>query len=404
MHGGAARGAYWLHLGLQELGIDSKVLTNSTFTLNDLSVISTTQSKKEIFFNFVRSQLDYFLIRLYFKRKRVAFSSAIIGIDLMNRDEYKEADIIHLHWLSGGFINIKDLAKVDKPIVWTIRDMWPISGGCHYSMGCEKYKTACGSCEQLGSYRTYDLSTFILNRKKKYLPKNMIIVGISRWISEEAKQSALFKGKNCTIQTIANTINLKEFFPIDKKEAREFLGIRTDKKILLVGSASLGDFYKGFTKYLEAIKTLDKNNYFLCFFGNLDPQFAYTLEYEYKSFGYVQDDSMLRLIYSCADVFIAPSLMDAFGKTLGESMACGTPVVCFNATGPKDIVTHKHDGYLAQPFDPMDLAYGIEWIINADNYDELCRNGREKVMHTFDALVIAKEYVALYKKVLNEST
>jgi len=403
MRGGAARGAYWLHLGLQELGVESKILTNSSSTLGDASVVSMIQSKKEKVLNFIRSQLDYFLIRFYFKRKRVAFSSAIIGIDLINQDEYKEADIIHLHWITGGFINIKDLAKIDKPIVWTIRDMWPMTGGCHYSMGCEKYKMECRSCEQLGSHREYDLSTFILNRKKKYLPKNITIVGISRWISEEAKKSALFKYKNFTIETISNTIDLREFFPIDKKKARERLGIKTDKKILLVGSTSVSDFYKGFNKYLEAIKVLDKKQYFLCFFGNFDSQLANTLGYEYKNFGYIQDNSVLRLIYSCADVFIAPSLMDAFGKTLAESMACGTPVVCFNATGPRDIVTHQQNGYLARPFDPIDLANGIKWILNANNYDELCQNGREKVINSFDNLVIAQEYLNLYEKVLHES-
>lgn len=399
LSGGAARGAYWLHSGLRELGVNSKVFANSKITLGDDNVVTTMKSKKDKALNMVRSQLDNLLLLLYPKRKRIIFSTGMFGVDFTKTKEYKEADIIHLHWINGGFINIKHLAKIDKPIVWTLRDMWPLTGGCHYSMECEKFKTGCGNCEQLRSSSSYDLSKFVLNRKKKYLPKNMKLVGISNWLSERAKESELFK--EFDIRTISNNIDTSEFFSIDKKIARDILGIKTQKKIVLVGSTSLKDFYKGFGKFQEAVKELDKSKYFLCFFGNVDKNVAEELDFEYKSFGYINDNISLRLAYSSADVFVAPSLMDAFGKTLAEAMACGTPVVCFDATGPKDIVTHKVDGYKAKPFESKDLACGIEWVLNAPNYDELCVNAREKVVREFDSKVVAGKYVELYEEVLN---
>ena len=397
LNGGAARGAYWLHLGLKELGVNSKVFTSSKTTLNDDSVISTTQTKKGKLFNIFRGQIELLIVKFY--KNKLIFSTGLFGVDFTKTKEYKEADIIHLHWINGGFVNMKHLSKIDKPIVWTIRDMWPMTGGCHYAMECEKYKTGCGSCEQLQSNSNYDLSKFILNRKKKFLPKSMKIVGISSWLSGEAKKSTLFK--KFDVRTIGNNINTKDFFPLDKEVAKNILGIQTDKKIILVGSTSLKDFYKGFGKYLEAIKLVDKDTYFLTFFGNIDKNIIDGLGFEYKSFGYLNDNISLRLVYSCANVFIAPSLMDAFGKTLAESMACRTPVVCFDATGPKDIVTHKVDGYKATPFESEDLANGIEWVLNADNYDELCQNARKKVLKEFDSVVVAKKYSELYKEVLN---
>lgn len=399
LSGGAARGAYWLHCGLKELKIDSKVLTNSKITLGDDSVITTNKTKKDKAINIIRNQFDSLLTFFYQKRKKIIFSTGIFGIDFTKSNEYKEADIIHLHWINGSFVNIKYLSKTEKPIVWTIRDMWPMTGGCHYSMECERYKTGCGNCEQLNSNNSYDLSKFILNRKKKYLPKNIKIVGISRWLSDEAKNSELFK--DFDVRTISNNIDSKEFFPIDKKIAKDILGIKTGKKIILVGSTSLKDFYKGFGKYLEAIKLLDEDKYFLAFFGNIDKNIIGNLGFEYKSFGYLNDNISLRLVYSCANVFVAPSLMDAFGKTLTESMSCGTPVVCFDATGPKDIVTHKIDGYKAKPFESEDLANGIEWVLNDSNYEELCLNAREKVVRKFDSVAVAKKYIGLYKEVLN---
>ncbi len=122
--GGAARGAYWLHNGLVDLGIDSKILTNSKITFGDDRVISTNQTKRDKLFNFIRLQLDSNMQTFYRNRKRVIFSTGFFGADFTKTKEYKEADIIHLHWINGGFVNIKDLSKVEKPIVWTIRDMW----------------------------------------------------------------------------------------------------------------------------------------------------------------------------------------------------------------------------------------------------------------------------------------
>jgi glycosyltransferase involved in cell wall biosynthesis len=397
LSGGAARGAYWLHCGLRELGVESKIFTNSKITLGDDNVVTTLRSKKNKAFNMIRGQMDNLLLFFYPKRKRIIFSTGMFGVDFTKTKEYQETDIIHLHWINGSFVNIKHLAKIDKPIVWTMRDMWPMMGGCHYSMECEKYKTGCGNCDQLQSKRSYDLSKFILNRKKKYLPKSMKLVGISHWLSEKAKESELFR--DFDVRTISNNIDTNEFFRIDKKVARDILGIKTDKKIILVGSTNLKDFYKGFGKFQEAVKELDKSKYLLCFFGNVDKSVAEHLGFEYKSFGYLYDNISLRLAYSSADVFVAPSLMDAFGKTLAESMACGTPVVCFDATGPKDIVTHKVDGYKAKPFESKDLSEGIEWILNAENYDELCKNAREKVLQEFDSKVVAKKYIELYETV-----
>jgi len=261
--GGSARGAYWLHNGLVDLGIDSKILTNSKITFGDDRVISTNQTKKDKLFNFIRLQLDSNIQTLYRNRKRVIFSTGFFGVDFTKTKEYKEADIIHLHWINGGFVNIKDLSKVDKPIVWTIRDMWSMTGGCHYTMGCENFISGCGNCKQLGSNSSFDLSKVILNRKIKYVPKSIKIVGISSWLSNQAKQSKLLK--NFNIRTIHNNINSNDFYPINKRIARDILGINTEKRIILAGAQNLKDFYKGFDKFLEAVDKLDREKYYLVF-------------------------------------------------------------------------------------------------------------------------------------------
>ncbi len=123
--------------------------------------------------------------------------------------------------------------------------------------------------------------------------------------------------------------------------------------------------------------------------------------FDYKSLGFLHDTISLRLAYSASDVFVAPSLMDAFGKTLAESMACGTPVVCFDATGPRDIVDHKVNGYKASPYMAEDLAAGIDCVLSDENrHKELCINAMEKAVACFDIKKVARQYAALYREVL----
>ena len=402
LSGGAARGAYWLHKGLLDIGIVSHIFTSSIETYLDKSVTSIATNKKGKLIELLRRQADYSLCRIYPQSKNVIFSTGLFGYGFTKTREYQEADIIHLHWICGGFVNIKHLNKVDKPIVWTMRDMWPMTGGCHYSIECDRYQLGCGKCPQLGSQQSYDLSKFVFQRKKKYIPKKIKLIGISHWLSDCARNSSLFEGFD--ISTIHNNVSTKEFFPIRKLIARQILGLPDNQPIVLAGARKLDSFYKGFDAYLQALTCLESKP-LLLFFGQLDPEMIKPLGYDYMDLGFLYDTVSLRLAYSAADVFVAPSRMDAFGKTLAESMACGTPVVCFDATGPKDIVDHQKNGYKAQPFEPNDLASGIEWVLaDHERWKKLSENARQKVKEEFDVQVVARQYIALYEELLENSS
>jgi len=395
---GAARGAYWLHKGLLNLDIDSHVLTTSKETYGDQTVTSIAINKKGKIFELVRRQADQSLQNLYRHREKRNFSVGFFGYDFTKTKQYQEADVIHLHWICDGLVNIQHLSNINKPLIWTMRDMWPITGGCHYSINCERYQLGCGECPQLGSRQTYDLSKFVLQRKKKYIPKTTKLIGISHWLSKCAENSFLFEGFD--IRTIHNNVSTQDFFPIQKSLARYILGLPNDQYLVLAGAQRLDIFYKGFDVYLEAMSYLQFKP-LLVFFGNLNLQAVESLNGEYINLGFLYDTISLRLAYSAADVFVAPSRMDAFGKTLAEAMACGTPVVCFNATGPKDIVDHHKNGYKAQPFEPSDLAQGIEWVLaDKERWKKLSENARQKVKEEFDVPVIAQHYRKLYKELL----
>jgi glycosyltransferase involved in cell wall biosynthesis len=400
--GGATKGAYWLHEAQRKIGIDSTILINGSNNSDDNSVMSMRNTNFDKFKTSFIDKIGNLPVFLYPKRKKFHFDTGFTGINFLNLIKYKQADIIHLHWING-LVSIKIINKINKPVVWTMRDMWPITGGCHYPMDCNNYKTGCGYCPQLQSNNNFDLSKIILNYKKKFLKKNIKLVGVSEWISNEARKSYLFK--DFDIRTIKNNINTNQFFPINKIVARQKLKIVTKKKVILTGAIRPEDYYKGFHKLSEILKKLDKNKYFLCFFGNININLVENFGLEFKNFGYIKDSDLLRNIYSSADVFIAPNIQDASPKTVKEANACGTPIACFDTTGLKDIVEHKVTGFKSKNFNSIELVSGIEWICNLKKveYELLCFNSRQRMKKYFDSKVIAHKYKLLYNEILNKN-
>ena len=126
---------------------------------------------------------------------------------------------------------------------------------------------------------------------------------------------------------------------------------------------------------------------------------------EVTNLGVISDDRQLATLYAAADIMVVPSRQEAFGKTLIEAMACGTPVVAFGDGGPVDIVDHMRTGYLARPFDPATLAEGILWCLESgDRRDALGRAARRKVEDHFDAAFVGRRYLDHYHRVLERRT
>lgn len=400
--GGATLGAYWLHRALRELGVDSTILTNSNKTIDDESVISLADSRLAGLRLAASRRMAQIPVRVYRRRQNRIFSTGLGGLDFTRHPAYQSADLVHLHWVNG-LVSTRSLRKVTRPLVWTLRDMWPFTGGCHYSMECERFVAECGACPQLGSSRDNDLSRLVLRHKRACVPDNIRIVGISRWLSDCASRSEVFR--QCRVSTISNNVDARLFSPLPRHEARRALRLDSDKRIVLIGAQNVASFYKGFDLFLQAIDELSTEDVHVVTFGRTGSEQLDSMGVPNTSLGYLDSTEALRAAYSAADVFVAPSRMDAFGKTLVEAMLCGTPVVCFNATGPKDIVEHRVTGYLAEPFSPQDLARGIRWVLEQSPgvQADMSRNAQAQARERFDSQVIAQQYVELYSEILHRA-
>jgi glycosyltransferase involved in cell wall biosynthesis len=326
---------------------------------------------------------------------------------LQQRISNQEPDLISLQWICGAYVRIETLARLRKPLVWTLRDMWAFTGGCHVSGDCRRYEAACGMCPVLGSDDPHDLSHRIWARKARaWQDIDLTVVAVSSWLADCARASSLFRDRR--IEVIPNALDIKLYRPVDPQSARTALGLPADKQIVLFGGyGATRQPVKGFNLLLGAMRHIARSGWKargeleLVVFGDDQPEVVPEIGYDIRYLGTLTDVSHLLQAYSAADVMVVPSTGEAFGQTASEAMACGTPVVAFDSTGPRDIVNHLQTGYLARSFEEADLAAGIQWVLeDAVRLRALGTAARQKAEDTYSLEAVGSRYKALFEHIL----
>lgn len=406
IEGGAARATYRLHQGLKAIGVNSQILVQEKSSDDETVIGPKTRFESSL----KKSKLtfDAFPLKFYSSKQRTGFSLQWTPSLIIPEIVAIDPDIVHLHWINNAFLKIEDLQKIKKPIVWTLHDMWPFTGGCHYARDCDRYENKCGACPTLGSQQEADLSRWVWKRKTKGWENiDLTVVSPSKWLAECAERSSLFRSEN--IRVISHGLDLNKYRPIDKNTARSLLKLPLDKNLILFGAiGGTKDERKGFRFLVSAIKELIASDALesleILVFGSSNNSSIEGINTIPYNCGKLNDDISLAVLYSAADVMIVPSIQEAFGQTAAESLACGTPVISFKTTGLIDIVEHKENGYLADCFDPHDLAHGISWILeDRERYQDLRKNARRKAELDFNLILQSQKHCALYKDVFHAS-
>jgi glycosyltransferase involved in cell wall biosynthesis len=405
--GGAGIACNRLMKALNNAGHQASMLVRDKDT-DDPNVVSVTTSpilKTLDRFRFMWERWIIFLANRFSKKNLFAVSVANTGIDISNHPLIKDADIIHLHWINQGYLSLKGIKKLidtGKPIVWTMHDMWPCTGICHHAYECENYKEKCGNCFFLRVPEKYDLS-YKTWRKKQHITTNIQFITVSNWLKNKAKESSLTGKSN--VRVIPNVIDTNIFYPGNKQNARQELEWSNNKKIILMGAATLNASIKGFTYLRKAFSYLPSDNYLLVLFGNIknDPDFLTDLPVSHIHMGTLTDSSKIATLYRATDVTVVPSLYETFGQTISEAMACGCPVVSFNNSGQCDIIDHKVNGYLAEYKSAEDLAQGIRFILNEADTEQFGLSARDKVIQNYSQDKISESYLQIYNELIQES-
>ncbi len=329
------------------------------------------------------------------------FSFPSSNYDITKSKFYKEADIINLHWTTY-FLDWESFFRNNtKPIVWTLHDQNSFLGGEHYQ---EIYLGISESGEPIERNLTQleiQKHKEILDYKKKILNnvKNIHIVTPSQWLTASAKESNVFQ--KASFQTIPYGLDTTVFKPRPKNLAREFFAIDNNTPMILFVAESITNQRKGFDYLKRAIELVRKEYPMVqfCAVGELKDK-ELNKNNEIKELGYIRDELLLSAVYSAADVFVIPSLMDNLPNTVLESLCCGTPVIGFDIGGVPDMVENEVNGYLCNEISVNSLKETIEkFLENTKIFDteKIAKEAQQK----YSLSTQAKKYKNLFKQIMN---
>lgn len=378
--GGAPIATMRLHQGLLNEGIDSKVLVREYKKVGKVNhfIYEENQFKKQI-----NTSIQKYI---YSKKRRLnhlpkafeSFDFPTTAFRLSKHPLVMEADIINLHWVSQ-FIDFPSFfTKVRKPIVWTLHDMNPFTGGYHYEEGFP-----------LKAYNKI-LKRNLEIKKKALVSANLNIVALSRWLMEKSEMSVLFR--EFPHHLINNGIDTSIFKPMNKKLAKEIFGLDTTKKTILFVADKIQNKRKGFHYLLDALKLLSNEKLQLAIIGELNSPLIST--HPIVKLGRILDERLMALAYNVADIFVIPSIEDNLPNTVLESISCSTPVVGFPVGGIPDMIIEEMNGIIAKKVDVDSLANGIKKAINF-RFDT--SKIRTDAVERFDLKVQSAKYLQLYK-------
>lgn len=402
--GGAANACIRLHQGLLKAGIDSKVLV----FLKHRNLKGVNQFYENKSSNFLLDKIRYYKFGFYegINRLRLLgrnkgfeiFTSPRSLIDVFNHPLVQEADIIHLHWVAYFLDYQNFFGKLkNKKIIWTMHDMNPFTGGCHYARECKKYQSDCSICPQLKGTLSQNYAQHNLNIKKTALDNtnNLQIVTPSNWLLEKSKSSSLFSKYEHT--HIFNGIDTNRFTLLDKIKSKKELGLPVDKVNLLFVSDLIENKEKGFDFLSKAIEKINNKNYVLSLVGKTKLDFNKNV---IKYLGYVKSVEKMNLVYSAADAFVIPSLEDNLPNTVIESLLCGTPVIGFPTGGIPEMIDNNKNGFICDNKSSEALTNTITKFLSRKNIFD-SENIRKNAIEKFSLNKQVNKYIELYKKMLS---
>jgi glycosyltransferase involved in cell wall biosynthesis len=410
--GGAARAAWRLFQGLKSERIDVKYCVRVKESTDRNVVELSTDSQHW-------DHIDGLVQSNYIDQNRTTlsntyFSHTFNSIDFAATDEIASADIINLHWVEK-MVSAEGLARLvdlGKPIVWTLHDQRPLTGGCHYTAGCDGFvENNCHQCRQL-RHDLHNLPQKNLAAKQSILRNaDVTIVSPSRWLADEARRSQLFQ--SVPIEVIPNSVETQIFRPISKSRAKEKLGLSPDALCIMFGAQNSAETRKGFNILQEALRlTLrnpairdrhQQNNLTILTVGEVS-QSDWYVAVNRKDFGTINDDQKLAQIYAAADLFVLPSLEDNLPNTMLEAMACGTPVMGFNTGGIPDLVEPGTTGYLIDKKEAIPLSLSLSRAITrVHELEGMSLNCSNLVQREYHQEIQAKRYTELFRRVLSKT-
>ena len=368
---GSSIAAYRLHCAMMQSGIDSNMLVLEK-TKQEVNIVRVNFIER-----YIISKLGLYADKILnsgVDKRYGHFSFSIFGLRLARKKIIKNADVLYLHWINGGFMSlreIKNLILLKKKIIIVAHDMWAFTGGCHQSFGCVKFINECKKCPFYSSYSPIDFINQQFNEKIEiFSNKELIILAPSKKFFNYIESSNILGGKK--IYHIPHVLDRRIFRKLGKVFKIGGIDVTYRKYIILFGAmGGKNNIYKGWSYFVDAISLLPKeitDELQVVLFGNdFSAEELISLPFQAISVGIINDEIEMAKLYNIANAYIFPSLYESFGQTVLESIACDTPVVGFDVGIIGDIINHKKNGYIAKYRDSIDLAAGINYVLGSES-------------------------------------
>jgi glycosyltransferase involved in cell wall biosynthesis len=416
--GGAAVAARRLHAGLLHEGIDSRfwhapprpadaseALRPTPWPLPATSVAAGLRRRLWHSTRAIRLAVARQYHRRGRRRRFGTFVDARLDHDTPFAPSIFHGDIVHLHWI-GGLIDYPSFfaaIPAGKPVVWTLHDMNPLTGGCSHAVDCDGFTRGCGDCPILARPGPHDLSQAVFQAKEHAIRGTRLhLVAPSEWMAGVARRSGIVG--HAPVHVIRHPLDLDAFTPLDKQAARRALGLPAAGPCLLYAAESLENKPKGIDEYLATLAALrDVPGLFGLAFGRGTAP-AEVAGVPLRCLGFLPTTEQQRLAYSAADVFVMPSHAETISQTIVEAFACGTPTVAFAVGGIPELVRDGETGFLAPPLDAGRLAAHARWLL--DHPEErlaMGRGGMALVRREYDARRQVRLSIDLYERLLDSA-
>ncbi|MCA9081265.1 MAG: glycosyltransferase [Planctomycetaceae bacterium] len=319
-----------------------------------------------------------------------------------------DVDVVHFHSLwygRQGFADVAALPRLTRkyPSLMTLRDWWMFTGHCaHPAVDCERWKHGCGKCPDLNLAPAINVDGTRFNFRRKHRAiqqSNLRVTTVSRWLASEVQLSPIFAGKK--IHAVHNGIDEQIFQPQDRKQARQSLGLPNDAFIVLIAGQSVegtAGLKKGAGEYvIEALHASGVSPYLLAV-GKSSQRILSLWGGSGTAIPFQSDPAELARYYCAADVVVAASLWETFGRVPAEAQMCGIPVAAFATGGIPEIVQHEQTGLIVERLNSAALGQAIRQLHDAPVHrNGMGQRAAEYAREHFSNRAIAQTYIQHYR-------
>lgn len=422
--GGAAVVSRRLMYALRDKGVDARMIVCDK--RHDSPYVETAASNGRTKRAFLAERFKIFLANGLNRDDLFKVDIASDGLPLSRHHLVRDADVICLNWVNQGMLSlqgVRDLLHLGKPVIWTMHDMWNLTGICHHAGDCRRWLDNCGLCPFLGkNANPEDVSFKVFNNKEKVYAGSLQVshgkpsgegsklhfVAVSEWLAAQSRKSTLLR--NMPMSVIPNAFPVPDNIETLRKEHMR-MRAHGDKFRIVMGAARLDDPVKGLPILVEATRILrdchseEADGMELVTFGSLrNPHALDEVGIRHTHIGVVTGEENVRDIYLDSDAVVSTSLFETLPGTLVEGEVYGCIPVSFGRGGQSDIVQHGFTGYIAEWSDDVhtaarNIAEGLLWARHQEA-DEMSARMLASARSKFDSPVVADAYISLFNRLL----